>query len=90
MSGLLVQGELSPTLINRWNAERRFGRLFLQTNMLVLVHDVVLTGGVSVGHLRVQIAIWDGLIRELMHYLRGELAKMAESLPNLPAGSAAA
>ncbi len=84
IAGLRVVGDLPSALVNRWNAERRFGRLFLQADMLVLVLDVILTGGVRADHLRAHIALWDRLIQELMFYLRAELAKTADSLANLP------
>jgi hypothetical protein len=90
LAGLLVKGDLPSALVSRWNTERRFGRLFLQANMLVLVQDVTLAGGVTRDHLRAQLALWDRLIQELMHYLRAELAKMAESLSDLPVAEAGA
>jgi hypothetical protein len=89
MAGLMVQGDLPSALISRWNAERRFARLFLQTNMLILAQDVTLAGGVGRDHLRAQIILWDRLVQDLLHYLRGELAKVSQSLSNLPAGSTA-
>ncbi len=85
VAGLRVVGDLPSALVNRWNGERRFGRLFLQAGMLLLVQDVILAGGVTRGHLRAQVALWDRLIQELMLYLRAELAKIPDSLPNLPA-----
>ena len=70
-----IQGELSLDIVNRWNAARRFGRLQLSQNFLMLCLDVSVAGGVSPQYLRAQIEIWDRLIQELIAYLREELQK---------------
>ncbi|MBB4380749.1 YbjN domain-containing protein [Bradyrhizobium sp. SBR1B] len=73
---LQVQGELPPDLVNRWNATRRFARLQLSQQFLVLSLDVSVAGGVTADHLRAQIDIWDRLVQELIVYLRDELREL--------------
>lgn len=74
---LQVQGELPLDLINRWNATRRFARLQLSQQFLVLSLDVSVAGGVTADHLRAQIEIWDRLVQELIVYLRDELRELS-------------
>ena len=72
-----VQGELPLSLVNHWNVSRRFGRLNLVQNLLLLDMDVVALGGVSDGNLRAWCEIWDRLVNQLIAYLRDELPKIA-------------
>ncbi|WP_018319920.1 YbjN domain-containing protein [Bradyrhizobium sp. WSM2793] len=74
---LQVQGELPLDLVNRWNATRRFARLQLSQQFLVLSLDVSVAGGVTADHLRAQIDIWDRLVQELIVYLRDELRELS-------------
>jgi hypothetical protein len=76
---LQVQGELPLDLVNRWNATRRFARLQLSQTFLVFCMDVSVAGGVTPGHLRAHIEIWDRLVQELIAYLRDELQKLSVS-----------
>jgi hypothetical protein len=71
---LQIQGDLPLAVINRWNTTRRFGRLQIDNNFLVLAMDVTLVGGVSPAHLRAQVEIWDRLAHELVSFLRTELS----------------
>lgn len=72
---LQVQGDLPPGLVNGWNAARRFSRLQLSGSFLALCMDVSVVGGVTRGHLRAHIEIWDRLAQELIAYLRDGLRK---------------
>lgn len=74
---LQIQGELPLDLVNRWNATRRFARLQLSRQFLVLSLDVSVAGGVMTNHLGAQIEIWDRLAQELIAYLRDELRQLA-------------
>lgn len=74
---LQIQGELPLDLVNRWNATRRFGRLQLSQPFLVFCMDVSVAGGVTPGHLRAHIEIWDRLVQELIAYLRDELQRLS-------------
>jgi hypothetical protein len=76
---LQVQGELPLDLVNRWNVARRFARLQLSQPFLALCMDVTVVGGVTPGHLRAHIEIWDRLVQELIAYLRDELRKLDAS-----------
>ncbi|AZC26878.1 MULTISPECIES: YbjN domain-containing protein [Pseudomonas] len=66
---LRVQGELPAGLAELWNASRRFARLSLQGEFLVMEMDVVVAG-VSDTHLRSQLELWDRLLQEFIVYLR--------------------
>lgn len=53
-----------------WNASRRFARLSLQGEFLVMEMDVVVAAGVSADHLRSHLELWDRLLQEFIVYLR--------------------
>ncbi|WP_431494863.1 YbjN domain-containing protein [Pseudomonas brassicacearum] len=67
---LRVQGELPAGLVELWNASRRFARLSLQGEFLVMEMDVVVAAGVSADHLRSHLELWDRLLQEFIVYLR--------------------
>jgi hypothetical protein len=73
----VLQGELPLDLVNRWNATRRFARLQLSQQFLVLSLDVSVAGGVMPDHLRAHVEIWDRLVQELIAYLREELRELS-------------
>jgi hypothetical protein len=77
LAGLQVQGELSLDIVNRWNSTKRFARLHLSQNYLVLAMDVVVLGGVAPEHLGAQIELWDRLLQELLSYLRSLATEQA-------------
>ena len=66
---LRVQGELPKGLAEVWNASRRFARLSLQGEFLLMEMDVVVAG-VGAAHLRSQLELWDRLLQEFIVYLR--------------------
>lgn len=87
-----VRGTLPLDLVNRWNRTRRFGRLFLDQplpgqDFLVFCMDVSVAGGVSSQQLRNQIDLWDGLIQQLVPWLREELGKIAPTIDTASAGN---
>ena len=62
----ITVGDTVPAaFIERWNAARRFGRLFRHQQSLVLAMDVLLAGGVSTESLRAHCELWDRLVQEL-------------------------
>lgn len=67
---LRVQGELPESVAEQWNATRRFARLSLQGEFLVMEMDVVVAAGVSNEHLRGNLELWDRLLQEFIVYLR--------------------
>lgn len=75
---LRVQGGLPSGLPERWNVEKRFARLTLQGQALVLEQDVILAGGVSEGYLRATVELWDRLLQEFLLFLRANAS--AESI----------
>ncbi|MCB2250271.1 YbjN domain-containing protein [Pseudomonas chlororaphis] len=86
---LRVQGELPAGLAELWNASRRFARLSLQGEFLVMEMDVVVAG-VGHDHLRRQLELWDRLLQEFIVYLRdysqhaARLQAQAEAAPTVP------
>lgn len=78
LAALQVQGKLPLEPVNDWNNGRRFARLHLQGDHLILDMDVSALGGVSENYLRTQIEIWDRLIEELIPYLREALRALAK------------
>lgn len=87
---LQVQGELPLDLVNRWNATRRFARLQLSQAFLVFCLDISVAGGVMPDYLRAQIEIWDGLVQELIAYLRDELRQLSAKTDPAPPAAAQA
>lgn len=76
-----VDGELPLDLVNRWNATRRFGRLYVLPRALLLNMDTSVLGGVTSDYLRAQIEIWDRLVQQFLAYLREEVPKLAALTP---------
>ncbi|WP_226476275.1 YbjN domain-containing protein [Pseudomonas sp. MWU16-30323] len=75
---LRVQGELPEGLAQVWNASRRFARLSLQGEFLLMEMDV-LAAGVGAPYLRNQLELWDRLLQEFIVYLR-EYSQQAAQL----------
>ncbi|MPQ67659.1 MULTISPECIES: YbjN domain-containing protein [unclassified Pseudomonas] len=67
---LRVQGELPAGLAELWNASRRFARMSVQGEFLVMEMDVVVAAGVSANYLRGNLELWDRLLQEFIVYLR--------------------
>lgn len=65
-----IKGELPDGIVNRWNRSKRFARLARNERFLYVTMDVMLSGGVTLDHLRGQCEIWDRLIREFFMHLR--------------------
>ena len=74
-----IQGEMPLELLNQWNANRRFARLFLAENTLYLIMDIIAYGGVTDDGARAFVEIWDQLIPETLLFLREELPKHVRS-----------
>ena len=66
---LRVQGELPAGLAPVWNTSRRFARLSVQGEFLLMEMDVMVAG-VGATHLRSQLELWDRLLQEFIVYLR--------------------
>ncbi|MCJ9712892.1 YbjN domain-containing protein, partial [Bordetella hinzii] len=73
-----VQTRLPAGLVESWNTSKRFARLALQADFLVMEMDVILAGGVSEDHLRATTELWDRLLQELVMFLRN-FAQQAEA-----------
>ncbi|MEW9682799.1 YbjN domain-containing protein [Pseudomonas sp. TE50-2] len=85
---LRIQGELPAGLAERWNATRRFARLSVQGEFLVMEKDVVVADGVSEKHLLGSLLLWDRLLQEFIVYLRDYSRNVAETAPEQVAGDA--
>ncbi|MDU9394866.1 YbjN domain-containing protein [Pseudomonas sp. zfem002] len=67
---LRIQGDLPEGLANLWNASRRYSRLSIQGEFLVLEQDVVVADGVTYKHLQGSLVLWDRLLQEFIVFLR--------------------
>lgn len=67
---LRIQGELPGGLAEQWNTSRRFARVSLQGEFLVMEMDAIVAAGVSEKHLRSTLELWDRLLLEFIVYLR--------------------
>ncbi|MFL1553592.1 YbjN domain-containing protein [Pseudomonas sp. D47] len=67
---LRIQGALPAGMTELWNATRRFARLSVQSDFLVMELDVTVAAGVSLHHLRGNLELWDRLLQEFIVYLR--------------------
>lgn len=85
---LRIQGELPAGLAERWNATRRFARLSVQGEFLVMEKDVVVADGVSEKHLLGSLLLWDRLLQEFIVYLRDYSRNVAETAPEQVASDA--
>jgi hypothetical protein len=85
VTGLMIQGELPLAVVNRWNASRRFARLFVADNRLLMQMDVSFAGGVSTHHVRMALEVWDRLVQELVPFLRAAAGELGASAQNSPA-----
>jgi hypothetical protein len=75
-----IVGNFPLEPINTWNSSRRFGRLQVDGSnpgykFLVLCMDVVVAGGISRQNLDAQVSIWDGLVQQLIPWLREQVAR---------------
>ncbi|MDH0650280.1 YbjN domain-containing protein [Pseudomonas sp. GD03858] len=87
---LRIQGELPAGLAERWNASRRFARLSVQGEFLVMEKDVVVADGVSEKHLLGSLLLWDRLLQEFIVYLRDYSRNVAEQASTHDAEQASA
>ncbi|SDT13113.1 Putative sensory transduction regulator [Pseudomonas asplenii] len=87
---LRVQGELPAGLAELWNVSRRFARLSVQGEFLVMEMDVVVAAGVSVNYLRANLELWDRLLQEFIVYLREYSQQAAQLQANAQAQAQAA
>ncbi|MFV3406912.1 MULTISPECIES: YbjN domain-containing protein [Pseudomonas] len=78
---LRIQGELPAGLAERWNATRRFARLSVQGEFLVMEMDVVVADGVSPKFLQGSLLLWDRLLQEFIVYLRDYSRNLAQQAP---------
>ncbi len=76
-AALQVQGALPLSIINRWNASKRYARLYLAGDVLMLDMDISVLGGVTAAHLHALILLWDRLVQDLLGYLREAVAGLA-------------
>ena len=78
---IAIEGDLAHGIIDRWNQQQRFARLFRQGQMLVLCYDVLVAGGVAPEHLLSQCELWDRIIHELIRHLKQPPPALAAGRP---------
>jgi hypothetical protein len=86
---LRIQGELPAGLAEFWNASRRFARLSVQGEFLVMEMDV-LAAGITLDHLRGSLELWDRLLQEFIVYLRDYSQRAAQLQEQAGAGEVVA
>lgn len=86
---LRIQGDLPAGLADLWNASRRFARLSVQGEFLVMEMDV-LAAGITLDHLRGSLELWDRLLQEFIVYLRDYSQRAAQLQEQTGAGEAVA
>jgi hypothetical protein len=74
---LRIQGEVPLEIVNQWNNSKRFARLRLLQNVLLLDMDVIGLGGTTEASFRASVSIWDQLVQELLPFLRTAMAQQA-------------
>jgi Putative bacterial sensory transduction regulator len=89
-AALQLMGEPPAMLASTWNRTRRFARLSLQGQLLVMDMDITVAGGVTARNLRAQIELWDRLMQELLLYVRDGLAASPQPANQAPANQAPA
>ncbi|QTB98624.1 YbjN domain-containing protein [Alcaligenes sp. SORT26] len=67
---LRVQGEMPAGIESAWNIGKRFARLAVQGEFLVLEMDVIVAGGVAPTYLQATAELWDRLLQEFLLFLR--------------------
>ncbi|MHC8403423.1 YbjN domain-containing protein [Pseudomonas sp. MDT1-17] len=83
---LRIQGVLPAGITELWNATRRFARLSVQSDFLVMDLDVTVGAGVSPEHLHSNLSLWDRLLQEFIVYLR-DYSQQAANLASAAATS---
>lgn len=74
---ITIQGELAPGLIEGWNQNKRFARLFRQGQLLVLTMDVLVAGGVTASFHCAQVEVWDRVVHDFIRHLKQTAAQHA-------------
>lgn len=76
---LRVQGEMPAGIESAWNIGKRFARLAVQGEFLVLEMDVIVAGGVTPSYLQATAELWDRLLQEFLLFLRQHAAANQEA-----------
>ena len=76
---LRVQGEMPAGIESAWNIGKRFARLAVQGEFLVLEMDVIVAGGVAPTYLQATAELWDRLLQEFLLFLRQHAAANQEA-----------
>lgn len=76
---LRVQGQMPAGIESAWNIGKRFARLAVQGEFLVLEMDVIVAGGVAPSYLQATAELWDRLLQEFLLFLRQHAAANQEA-----------
>jgi hypothetical protein len=82
---LRVQGGTLPDDVqDEWHRSKRFARVAIHGDFVVLEMDVIATGGVTTPHVAVMLQLWSQMMGQFFVYLRN-----LDSFRNAPASDAA-
>ncbi|MFT4172316.1 MAG: YbjN domain-containing protein [Rhodocyclaceae bacterium] len=82
---LRVQGGTLPANVqDEWHRSKRFARVAIHGDFVVLEMDVIATGGVTTGHVAVMMQLWSQMMGQFFVYLRN-----LDTFKNAPAAEAA-
>lgn len=79
VAAMRVEGALDLGLVNEWNNARRFSRLHLDGETLLLDMDVSVAGGVAPANVAHHIELWNRLVEALVEYFRRSVAGAGQS-----------
>lgn len=65
-----IEGRVGPEQVGRWNESKRFARLYVSQQTLVLAMDAFVAAGDAELCLRGYCELWDRVMHEFIAYLR--------------------
>ncbi|SEQ14483.1 Putative sensory transduction regulator [Solimonas aquatica] len=78
---IATDGGLDAAMAQRWNAGKRFARMYHSGEMLVVAMDVFIAAGEPAALLRAYCELWDRVLHEFIAFVR--------SMPAAPAAKSA-
>ncbi|CAN7558662.1 YbjN domain-containing protein [Pseudorhodoferax sp. LjRoot39] len=88
---LRVQGGVLPeSVLADWHRSKRFARVALHGDFVVLEMDVVAAGGIAATHLAVMVQLWTQMMGQFFVHLRNFKPEAGDAAQALPEAAAAA
>lgn len=88
---LRVQGGVLPeSVLADWHRSKRFARVALHGDFVVLEMDVVAAGGIAATHLAVMVQLWTQMMGQFFVHLRNFKPEPGDAAQALPEAAAAA